>query len=411
MIIRNEPIGIIELGSINIKCLIFKINDDNTSEILSTSIIESNGIHNGVIINLDKAIKSIRKSVSAAEKDSKILLKKINVIIEQPEFLCTKLSKDRKIDGAKIHKYDIEFLLKEAKKQVTFNDSKHSIIHIFNHNYLVDGKTFIEEPIDVYAEYLSHEMTFITMPKNHIKNINQAFNECDIEIERFLSCTFSLGAKLLNYDELQLGSILVDIGYEKFSLGTFKDLALVHSTTLPVGINHITKDIAKVCSLTLEESEIIKNKFDYSFENNSELFDSKEHLKDIFFKSSHYRKITKSLMLNIIKSRLDEIFEILKKQINTTKLDLTPGTNILIVGGGSYLKNLDMYFSDFFKANVKKLGKSNSSGDRKYIDENFTSCLGALKIIKDGWETEALPKKDNKYNKKTGFFANFFNQD
>jgi cell division protein FtsA len=411
MTIRNEPIGIIELGSINIKCLIFKINDDNTSEILSTSIIESNGIHNGVIINLDKAIKSIRKSISVAEKESKILLKKINVVIEQPEFLCTKFSKDKKIDGSKIHKYDIEFLLKEAKKQVTFNDSKHTIIHIFNHNYLVDGKTFLEEPIDVYADYLSHEMTFITMPKNHIKNINQAFNECDIEIERFLSCTFSLGAKLLNYNELQLGSILIDIGYEKFSLGMFKDLALVHSITLPVGINHITKDIAKVCSLTLEESEIIKNKFDYSFENNSELFDSNEHLKDIFFKTSHYRKITKSLMLNIIKSRLDEVFEILKKQINTTKLGLTSGTNILIVGGGSYLKNLDMYFSDFFKANVKKLGKSNSSIDRKHIDENFISCLGALKIIKDGWETEALPKKGNKYNQKTGFFANFFNQD
>ena len=75
----------------------------------------------------------------------------------------------KKLDGSKIHKDDIEFLLKEAKKQVTINDDKQSIIHIFNHNYIVDGKKFIEEPIDVYADYLSHEMTFITMPKNNIK--------------------------------------------------------------------------------------------------------------------------------------------------------------------------------------------------------------------------------------------------
>ena len=200
----------------------------------------------------------------------------------------------------------------------------------------------------------------------------------------------------------------MDIGHEKFSLGIFKNLALVHSFTFPIGINHITKDIAKVCSLTLEESEIIKNKIDYSFEDNSELFDLDQHLKDIYFKSSQYRKITKSLIIKIIKTRLDEVFEILIKQINTTKFEPITGTNILIVGGGSYLINLDIYFSNFFKTNVKKLGKMHSSYNRKYIDENFTSCLGALKIIKDGWETEAIAKKANKDDKKSGFFANFF---
>ena len=72
--------------------------------------------------------------------------------------------------------------MKEAKKHVIRNDDTQSIIHIFNHNYIVDGKTFLEEPIGVYADTLSHEMTFITMPKNYFKNINQAFIECDIEV-------------------------------------------------------------------------------------------------------------------------------------------------------------------------------------------------------------------------------------
>ena len=50
----DDPIGIIELGNINIKCLIFKINDKNT-EILSTSITPSEGFHNDVVVNLSKA--------------------------------------------------------------------------------------------------------------------------------------------------------------------------------------------------------------------------------------------------------------------------------------------------------------------------------------------------------------------
>ena len=406
--ISQSPKGIIELGNINVKCLIFKINEDSTSDILSTSIIKSEGMHNGVITNLNKATKTIRSCISIAENDAKISLKTINVIIEQPEFLCTKLSKDRKIDGSKIQKTDIEFLLKEAKKQVSYNDEKQSIIHIFNHNYIVDGKTFIEEPINVYADYLSHEMTFISMPKNNIKNINQAFNECDIEVERLISCTFALGAKLLNNNELQLGSVLINVDSEMLSLGIFKNLALVHSLTIPIGVNHISKDISKVCSLNISESENIRDKIDYSFQNNLKLFDKNNNLKDVYFSSSKFRKISKSLIYKIIKSRLDEIFEILKKQFIIAGFDPIAGTNVLLVGEGAHLYNLDKYCSEFFETNIKILSEGDLKDKRKYIDKNFASCLGALKIIKDGWETEAIPKISNKYGKKRGFFNKLF---
>jgi len=402
------PRGIIELGNINIKCLIFRINNDNTSEILSTYTIKSEGIHNGVIINSKKASDVIRSCISTAEKKAKVLIKKIIVVIEQPEFLCTKLSKNKKIDGSKIHKYDIDFLLKEAKKQVTSNDDKQSIIHIFNHNYNVDGKKFKEEPIDVYANSLSHEMTFITMPKNNLKNIRQAFLNCDIEIERFISCTFALAVKLLNINELQSGSILIDMGFEKTSLGLFKNLALVHSITLPIGINHIKKDISKICSLSLKESEIISNKIDFSFQKNKELFDEKGYLKNTYFNDSSYRKISQSMILDIAKARLDEIFEIINKQIITTELSPTLGTKLFITGGGSKLFNLEKYCLNFFGSNAKRLDSADKNGDKSEFDTNFTSCLGALMIIKDGWETEAIPEIVNKNAQKLSFFARIF---
>ena len=73
------------------------------------------------------------------------------------------------------------------------------------------------------------------------------------------------------------------MGFEKISLGLFKNLALVHSITLPIGINHITKDISKVCSLNLDESEVIKNNIDFSFQNNKNLFDKNNYLKKYLF--------------------------------------------------------------------------------------------------------------------------------
>ena len=403
MIFKNLK-GIIELGNVNIKCVIFRINENNESEILSTSIIKSEGIHNGAIINLINASKAIRTCISSAEKKIESSLKKINIVIEQPEFLCTKLSKSRKINGSKIYKEDIEFLLKEAKKQILLNDKRQEIIHIFNHNYIVDGKSFIEEPINVFADHVSHEMTFITMPKNSIKNINQTFLDCDIEVERFISSTFALSVQLLSSNELKSGSALLNIGSDKISLGLFKNLALIHSITFPFGVSYLYKDISKVCSLSLRESEKIIDKIDFSFDDNLEVFSKDNYLKEVYFKDSGYRKISQSLILNIIKSRLKEMFNIVKKQIIQTGLNSTCGKNLLITGGGSDLKKIDKYFSSFFDlSSIKVINKSNEK-----TMEDFAACLGCVKIIKDGWETEAIPKKINKNNEKTGFFSKIF---
>ena len=402
----DDPIGIIELGNINIKCLIFKIKD-NKSEILSTSITSSEGIHNGAVINLTKASKAIRSCISIAEKKAEILLKKINVILEGPEFLSTKFTKHKKINGSKIQKDDIDFLLKEAKKQLILNDKKQTIIHIFNHNYVVDGKAFHDEPIGVYADSLSHEMTFITIPKNNLKNINQTFNDCDIEIERLISNTFALGAKLLNNKELEFGSILIDMGFEKTSLGLFKNLALAHSITLPLGINHITKDISKVCSLAIEESVIIRNDIDLSFQNNLNLFDENDYLKNNYFFNSSFRKISKNLILNVVKARLDEIFETVKKQIIIPEFNLNSGIGFLLVGGGSQLYNIEKYCEKFFGPRVKKISENNGENGND-LEKSFSSCLGALKIIKDGWETEAIPETVEKGTKKISFLAKIF---
>ena len=403
----EDPIGIIELGNVNLKCLIFQINKNNSSEVLSTAITPSEGIHNDVVVNLTKASNAIRLSIGTAEKKAKISLKKINVVFEQPDFLCTKFSKHKKIDGSKIHRHDIEFLLKEAKKQLILNDKNQSIIHIFNHNYIVDGKIFMEEPIDVFADSLSHEMTFITVPKNNLKNINQVFIDCDIEIERLISHTFTLGVKLLNVRELQLGSALINLGYKKISLGLFKNLALVHSVTLPIGTDHITNDISKVCSLNLDETKVIRNNIDFSFKNDQNLFDQDDFLKNTYFIDSNFRKISKNLILNVIKARLDEILEILKKQLIVPGFNLNSGINFLLTGEGSNLLNLEKYCENFFRLSTKKISQNNIENDNDF-EKNFASSLGALKIIKDGWETEAIPEIREKNIEKIGFFAKIF---
>jgi len=397
----EESIGLIELGNASLKCLIFKINNDNNSEILSATTTPSDGIQNDTVINLKKATDSIRLAISTAEKKAKVSLKKINVIFEQPDFLCTRFSKHKKIDDSKIHRSDIEFLLNEAKKQLILNDKNQSIIHIFNHNYIVDGKIFIEEPINVFADTLTHEMTFITVPKNNLRNINQIFLNCDIEIERLISKTFALGVELFNEHELQSGVVLVNLESKKTSLGIFKNLALVHSITFPVGIDHITNDVSKVCSLNLEESLAIRDNTDFSFKNNQSLFDENNLLKKSFFIDSKFRKISEDLICKVIKARTDEILEVIKKQLKLIRFNFNSGMSFFLIGKGSNLINIQEYCQNFFELNNIKDKKDD-------LEKNFLACQGGIRIIKEGWETEAIPEIKIKGIEKAGFLRKIF---
>jgi len=397
----EDSIGIIELGNTSLKCVIFKINKDNNSEILSVTTTPSDGIYNDVVTNLKKASDSIRLAISTAEKKAKISLKKINVIFEQPDFLCTRFSKHKKIDHSKINRSDIEFLLNEAKKQLILNDKNQSIIHIFNHNYIVDGKLFIEEPINVFADTLTHEMTFITAPKNNLRNINQIFINCDIEIERLISQNFALGVELFNEHELQSGVVLINLGSKKISLGVFKNLALIHSITFPIGIDHITNDISKVCSLNLEESFAIRNNTDFLFKNNQNLFDENNLLKKSFFIDSKFRKISKDLIFKIIRARINEILEMIKKQLKLTGFNFNSGMNFFLIGEGSNFINIQEHCQSFFELNT-------IIGRKDDLEKNFSACQGGIRIINEGWETEAIPEMRIESIKKVGFLRKIF---
>ena len=84
------------------------------------------------------------------------------------------------------------------------------------------------------------------------------------------------------------------------------------------------------------------------------------------------------------------------------------GIKTFIAGGGSNLQNIEIFCTKFFNEEVYKLGKV---GEEKNKSENlkfFFACLGAIKLINDGWETEAIPKTSGKYTEKKGFFAKIF---
>ena len=54
---------------------------------------------------------------------------------------------------------------------------------------------------------------------------------------------------------------------------------------------------------------------------------------------------------------------------------------------------------------IEKYGKNNNEDN---LAENFSSCLGAFKLIKNGWETEAIPESMDAFSQNQGFLGKIF---
>ena len=143
------------------------------------------------------------------------------------------------------------------------------------------------------------------------------------------------------------------------------------------------------------------NNIDFLFNNNQHLFDENNFLKESFFIDSKFRKISKSLIFDIIKARVEEILEMIKKQLTLTGFNFNSGTNLFLTGEGTNLKNLEKYFQDFLGLNTILKRKDN-------LEKDFSASLGGIRIITEGWETEAIPETKAENIEKVGFLRKIF---
>ena len=149
-------------------------------------------------LDLDQdAYEFIEKTILEFEIKYKILLKKINVIIDKEYFLEINISTKDKINNRLITKEDIEYLIFDLNKLVKDNNNNFSITNIKIKNFKVDEKyyeTFEEIPL---GDTLSLEVMFESINIYTQTEVKNLLSKLEIDIGKYFS-TNSLEIDTLN---------------------------------------------------------------------------------------------------------------------------------------------------------------------------------------------------------------------
>jgi len=91
----------------------------------------------------------------------------------------------------------------------------------------------------------------------------------------------------------------------------------------------------------------------------------------------------------------------IKKQLKISGFNFNSGMNFLLTGEGANFINIHEYCQNFLELNT-------AIGRKDDLEKKFLACKGGIRIINEGWETEAIPEIKIKSIEKVGFLRKIF---
>jgi cell division protein FtsA len=395
----NEPYLIIDLNDNKVIFFVVSFNEKKNFKILKKIILETSGIINGRIMDVETVGQLLKQTINSIEDDLNYFFSNISVIINPNKINCLNVSGYKKLNGSQVSSDDISYILNDIKKIILESEKNDSLVHLFNSNFSLDSDNLENLPIGLFGEFYNQNMTFFLVNKNILKNIKLVFNKSGLNIEKIILKTFAEGVYLLSNNQLDKSFTILKLKENRINVSLFKNKSYVFSEDFNFGFNLIIKDLSKLCSLKIEEVENFMKEIELRniIENNNE-----SYLEKKYFYISPYRKIKYQLILDIITARIEELFEVcFKKNTNIKNLKSTDKVYIY-VESPEYCRTIQYVLENSKLATLECIFNNN-------LEQNFLAgAKGSCELIGKGWEKEAIPIMYKKKSLISGFFSRLF---
>jgi len=387
---KNNYSTIIDYGSSELRLGVF----DNK---LSKLFIQSKDISQKD--NYEEHSKSINFLIREAENKISAHLESITVLHDTSEIFTIDISIKKKIDQKIIFKDVCSSIILEANQLINDCYINKKVIHLIIKKYIINDKEFLNIPDEIpELNSVILEIKFICLPYYQYKNVFETFKKNNLKISNFFSSSLVKSFKYIDYFKENKFVAFLDIGLDKTTIIFFINQKFDCLNSIPIGGNHISKDISKIMKLSLEESEKLKKTFnksetDFSYSEKIST-DNANIIKKIIGKN-----ISIDLLKKVISTRIEEIIELSFKAMSISEnIDKKQNLNLVLIGNGSKI---------FDKNSFQIEDKYNFKEINFYEENDFDICKAGLIFEKNFLDKD--PKKLKKNQKKIGFFHRFFN--
>lgn len=392
---RNGLVAALDIGTTKACCLIARAGRGEATRVVGIGHHASQGLRNGTLIDLDAAEATIRTTVEAAERMAGDNIRGVVVNVSTGAPRSCLIAHEVSVTGHAIGETDLRRILDPAGFSGSIPD-EHDLVHIIPVDYAIDGCRGVRDPRGMFGQRLGVNLHLITASAGAVRNLANCVTRCHLQIEGKVVSPYAAALGCLVEDETQLGVTLIDMGGGTTSVAVFLDSELIHTDSILLGGLHVTRDLARGLSTPMTQAERIKTLYGSCQPSPSDarqIVEVPPIADDGATESTH---VPRSMLVGIIRPRVEEIFEMVRARLQDAGLDRVAGRRVVLTGGASQLPGAPELAGQILDKQVR-LGRPRGVDGLPEATAGaaFATCAGLLRFAanqaQEGIEPVYLP--------------------
>ena len=329
-------IAALDIGSAKVVCFIARLEADGSIKVTGIGHQLSKGIKSGHIVDIIEAETSIVAAVHAAEQMANETIESVVVNLSGVGIISRNITVELSVSGDSVTERDLAEIISEGRASV--ENKENEIVHCFALGYTLDDVNNVRDPRGMSGSKLGADLHIITSPSKNIRNISNCLAHCHLNAAEFIASPYSAGIACLEPDEMELGVTLIDMGAGVTNIAVFADGKNVFTDVVPIGGSHVTNDLAKGLSTSIAHAERLKTLHGTAVPSSSDdqaMIDVPQLGEEDNEDGNNL--IPRSMLVGIIRPRLEELFEMIRSKIEVAGLDVISGRRVVLTGGASQL--------------------------------------------------------------------------
>ncbi|MDG0815558.1 cell division protein FtsA [Bdellovibrio svalbardensis] len=325
----------LDIGSTKVCFVIGTVNPEGKIEVAGVGTAPNTGIRQGVVVNIEATTDSIRKAKEEAELMSGYTVSDVWVGVSGSHISSFDSKGMVAIKNREVTTSEIERVIEAAKAVAVPADR--SVLHILPREFKVDGQDGITDPVGMSGIRLEVQVHIVTGSQSAINNSVKCVERAGLKVAGLVLGQLASATAVISNDEKNLGVVVVDMGGGASNALYFVNGSVAHSSTIPVGGQHFTHDVAVGLRTPQFAAEEIKKKHGCAM---ASMVNENETIEVEGVGGRKARVIPRKDLADVIEARAEETVNLIANDIRMSGVMPMLGAGIVLTGGASQLDGL-----------------------------------------------------------------------
>ncbi|MCH8018401.1 cell division protein FtsA [candidate division KSB1 bacterium] len=346
----SKYIAGLDIGTTKIAAIIAEVNGSPEPTIIGVGTSPSDGLRKGVVVNLEKTIRSIEAAIEEAERMAGVQIDEVFAGIAGDHI--------RSINGRgvvavagpnnEITPADIRRVIDAAKAVALPIDRE--VLHILPQEFIVDDQHGIKDPVGMSGVRLEVEVHIVTGAITSAQNIYRSISRAGMRAMDLVLEPLASSYSVLGEDEKELGVIVMDLGGGTTDIAMFFEECIRHTAVVGLGGKSITNDLALGLRTPVDQAENIKIQHGCAIRKPG-FRDETIEVPGVGGRPE--RRLSKAYLVDIIQPRMEEILTLAHREIKKSNYVHLMTAGLVLTGGGSLLEGTVELAEEIFDMSVK----------------------------------------------------------